>query len=133
VGFRAASPRARDQKLGVSAHQLASGESPVDGNFNHGPGTMVLLHTFYITGRPKPYIVEVRTSKENGLKYVSYVTHCGARVVEQPPGRPFLFTRRPNFTAGCFFIAYEPGPRIVLQSCDDAHKEGGPSMLRVSR
>jgi hypothetical protein len=31
VGFRAISHRARDQKLGVSARQLAGGESPVDG------------------------------------------------------------------------------------------------------
>jgi hypothetical protein len=36
VGFRAVSHRARDQKLGVSARQLAGGRSPVDGNFNHG-------------------------------------------------------------------------------------------------
>ena len=62
VGFRAASDRARGKKLGVSSGQLAGGRSPVDGNFNHGPGTTVLLHTFYIPGRPKPYVVEVRTT-----------------------------------------------------------------------
>jgi hypothetical protein len=60
VGFRAAYNRARGKKLGVPAHKLAGGESPVDGNFNHGPEGIFLAHPKCIPGQPKPYVVEVK-------------------------------------------------------------------------
>jgi hypothetical protein len=62
VGFSAASHRARGKKLGVCARQLAGGGFPVNGNFNHAPGTILLPYPSYIGVLPKPYIAKVRTT-----------------------------------------------------------------------
>ena len=63
AGFSAAGSRARGKKLGVSERQLAGGGFPVNGNFNHAPGTTVLVHTFYIGVRSKTYGMMVRASR----------------------------------------------------------------------
>ena len=58
---------------------------PVDGNFNHGPGTTILLPTFYMPDRPNPYISEVRTTPaRNALSgFQAETGGCGERSMQK--------------------------------------------------
>ncbi len=62
MGFRAASHRARGKELGVSARQLAGGESPVNGRCNHGPGGFRFGYTGGCTAlKVAPYLSRTQT------------------------------------------------------------------------
>ena len=89
VGFRAVSYRARDQKLGVSARQLAGGEFPVNGSLNHGPESIFLVHPKCIPDQPKPLCTEAEG--EDDLLLATCLTALDG--LQDETRRPWVRTR----------------------------------------